>query len=136
MAGRGPAAPRREHDMQKIEEQRASMRARLEAALGVRLGFTMDEAAAIAGISKKGFYNSNIGFKVGGKRRVGVEDLLDLVAPLKGESKAITRPRPPTPSSSRGAPTKYERIEAERLGLSIRELRAQRALELGDGGGK
>ena len=56
--------------MQKIEEHRAAMRVRLEAALGVRLGFTMDEAAAIAGISKKGFYNSNIGFKVGGKRRV------------------------------------------------------------------
>lgn len=55
MAGRGPAAPRREHDMQKIEEQRAAMRTRLEAALGVRLGFTMDEAAAIAGISKKGY---------------------------------------------------------------------------------
>lgn len=35
-----------------------------------------------------------------------------------------------------GAPTKVERAEAERLGLSVRELRAQRAaLELGEGGG-
>lgn len=123
--------------MQKIEDQRAAMRVRLEAALGVRLGFTMDEAAAIAGISKKGFYNSNIGFKVGGKRRVGIEDLLDLVAPLKGESRAITRPRQAAPPmKTRGASTKAERIEAERLGLSVRELRAQRALELGDGGEK
>lgn len=121
--------------MQKIEEQRAAMRTRLEAALGVRLGFTMDEAAAIAGISKKGFYNSNIGFKVGGKRRVGVDDLLDLVAPLKGESRAITKPRQPAPLKSRGAPTKAERIEAERLGLSVRELRAQQALKLGEDGG-
>lgn len=123
--------------MQKIEDHRAAMRVRLEAALGVRLGFTMDEAAAIAGISKKGFYNSNIGFKVGGKRRVGVEDLLDLVAPLKGESRAITRPRAAAaaaPEKQRGAPTKAERIEAERLGLSVRELRAQQAIELGEGG--
>ncbi|MGB9130871.1 MAG: hypothetical protein WCB97_14605 [Thiobacillus sp.] len=118
-----------------IEEQRAAMRVRLEVALGVRLGFTMDEAAAIAGISKKGFYNSNLGFKVGGKRRVGVEDLLDLVAPLRGASRAITRPRAAAPEKQRGAPTKAERIEAERLGLSVRELRAQRALELGEGGG-
>lgn len=116
-----------------IEDQRAAMRVRLEAALGVRLGFTMDEAAAIAGISKKGFYNSNVGFKVGGKRRVSVEDLLDLVAPLKGGSRAITRPRQAAPIKTRGAPAKVERIEAERLGLSIRELRAQRALELGEG---
>lgn len=121
--------------MQKIEDHRAAMRVRLEAALGVRLGFTMDEAAAIAGISKKGFYNSNIGFKVGGKRRVGVEDLLDLVAPLRGASRAITRPRATSPEKQRGAPTKAERIEAERLGLSVRELRAQRALELGGVGG-
>lgn len=122
--------------MQKIEEQRAAMRTRLEAALGVRLGFTMDEAAAIAGISKKGFYNSNIGFKVGGKRRVGVDDLLDLVAPLRGESRAITKPRQPAPLKSRGAPTKAERIEAERMGLSVKEYRAraQSALELGEGG--
>lgn len=119
--------------MQKIEDQRAAMRVRLEAALGVRLGFTMDEAAKIAGISKKGFYNHAIGFKVGGKRRVGVEDLLDLVAPLRGESKATTRPREAVPST-RGAPTKRERIEAERLGLSVRELRAQQALELEEGG--
>lgn len=117
--------------MQKIEDQRAAMRVRLEAALGVRLGFTMDEAAKIAGISKKGFYNSSIGFKVGGKRRVGVEDLLDLVAPLKGESRAITRPRHVAPMKTRGASTKTERFEAERLGLSVKELRAQRALELG-----
>ena len=117
-----------------IEDQRAAMRVRLEAALGVRLGFTMDEAAAIAGISKKGFYNSAVGFKVGGKRRVGVEDLLDLVAPLKGESRAITRPRQAASMKTRGASSKAERIEAERLGLSVRELRAQRALELGEGG--
>ncbi|WP_296656563.1 hypothetical protein [Thiobacillus sp. 0-1251] len=120
--------------MQKIEEQRAAMRTRLEAALGVRLGFTMDEAAAIAGISKKGFYNSSIGFKVGGKRRVGVDDLLDLVAPLKGESRAITKPRQPAPSKSRGAPAKAERLEADRRGLTVRELRAQQAIELRDGG--
>lgn len=123
--------------MQKIEDHRAAMRVRLEAALGVRLGFTMDEAAAIAGISKKGFYNSNIGFKVGGKRRVGVDDLLNLVAPLKGESRAITRPRAAAAEKQRGAPSKAERFEAERLGLSVKELRAQRALELGlDEGGE
>lgn len=120
-------------NMQKIEDQRAAMRVRLEAALGVRLGFTMDEAAKIAGISKKGFYNHIIGFKVGSKRRVSVEDLLDLVAPLKGESRAITRPRQAAPMKTRGTSTKAERIEAERLGLSVRELRAQQAIELGEG---
>ena len=119
-----------------IEEQRAAMRVRLEAALGVRLGFTMDEAAAIAGISKKGFYNSGVGFKVGGKRRVGVDDLLDLVAPLKGESRAITRQRQAAPMKTRGASTKTERIEAERLGLSVKEYRAQAQIELVEGGGE
>lgn len=35
----------------------------------------------------------------------------------------------------RGKPSKAETVEAQRLGLSVREFRAQRALELGEGGG-
>lgn len=37
--------------------------------------------------------------------------------------------------SLRGAPTKKERLEAERMGLSVKEYRAQQAIELGEGGG-
>lgn len=46
------------------------------------------------------------------------------------------RPTPiPDPAApKRGAPSKVEQHEAQRLGLSVRELRAQRALELGEGG--
>ncbi|MHB8982212.1 hypothetical protein [Thiobacillus sp.] len=44
--------------------------------------------------------------------------------------------RQPQAQKKLGPPFKAERIEAERLGLSVRELRAQRALELGDGGGE
>lgn len=36
--------------------------------------------------------------------------------------------------SMRGAPTKKERLEAERMGLSVKEYRAQQAIELGEGG--
>lgn len=43
-------------------------------------------------------------------------------------------PQPAAPK--RGAPSKVEQREAQRLGLSVRELRAQRALELGEGGGE
>lgn len=118
--------------MQKIEERRAAIRPRLEAALGVRVGFTLAEASQITGLSKKSFYNLDVGFKVGVKRLVGVDDLLDLVAPLKAQ--AVPRPGQP-PAPRRGAPSKAESLEAQRLGLSVRELRAQRALELGEGGG-
>lgn len=50
----------------------------------------------------------------------------------EGAKKTKRQPQPP----KLGPPFKAERIEAERLGLSVRELRAQRALELGDGGGE
>ena len=124
--------------MQKIEEQRAAMRTRLEAALGVRLGFTMEEAAEITGISKKGFYNHAIGFRIGGKRRVGVEDLLDLVVPLlKKRERELPMPsegtQSPPSTAARGAPTKTERIEALRLGITVKELRAQRLRALQEG---
>ncbi|MFH1816309.1 MAG: hypothetical protein ABIK08_15130 [Pseudomonadota bacterium] len=117
----------------KIEEQRAAMRARLEAALGARLGFTLDEASGLTGIAKKSFYNLSVGYKVMGKRRVGIDDLLDLVAPLKpAQTQAMRLGQPPAPQ--RGAPTKLESLEAKRLGLSVKEYRAQQALELGEGG--
>lgn len=120
--------------MQKIEEHRAAMRTRLDAALGVRLGFTLAEASYITGLSKKSFYNMRVGFKVGVKRLFGVDDLLDLVAPLKsGQTGQAVRPGQP-PAPRRGAPSKTERAEAEHLGLSVKEYRAQRALELGEGG--
>ncbi len=41
------------------------------------------------------------------------------------------QPQPP----KLGPPFKEERIEAKRLGLTVAELRARRALELGEGGG-
>lgn len=53
--------------------------------------------------------------------------------PLKKE--VAEEVRPATSKPRRGASTMAERTEAKRLGLSVRELRAQRALELGEGGG-
>lgn len=119
--------------MQKIEEHRAAMRTRLDAALGVRLGFTLAEASYITGLSRKSFYNIDVGFKVGGRRLVGVNDLLDLVAPLKAQAVPMRPGQPLAPR--RGAPSKAEQQEAKRLGLSVRELRAQQALEPREGDG-
>lgn len=123
-----------------IEEQRAAMRTRLEFALGVRLGFTLDEASRITGLSKKSLYNMDVGFKVGVKRLAGVDDLINLVAPLKTKS-AVSGAREPSGfmPKKRGAPTRVERAEAERLGISVKEYRAQphqpqQAIELEEGG--
>lgn len=52
------------------------------------------------------------------------------------EKKEPTKREPQSKQSKLGAPTKVERAEADRLGLSVRELRAQRALELGGVGGR
>lgn len=121
----------------QIEEQRAQMRTRLEAALGVRLGFTLGEAAQITGLSKKSLYNMNVGFKVAAKRLAGVDDLLDLVAPLKPKPGQLQTARPDQPPApQRGAPTKLETLEAKRMGLSVKEYRqrVQFVLEPEEGG--
>lgn len=59
-------------------------------------------------------------------------DVLEWLASHREAPGRIKRkPRSPKP----GAPTKAERAEAERMGLSVKEYRAQQAIELGEGGG-
>ena len=55
---------------------------------------------------------------------------LDALARFMDQASGDTAKRP-----TRGRPSKKEELEAARLGLSVRELRAQQALELGEGDG-
>lgn len=64
-------------------------------------------------------------YSLGGRRMVRLDALARFMDQASGET---------AKRSPRGAPTKKERFEAERLGLSVRELRAQQALELGERG--
>lgn len=64
-------------------------------------------------------------YSLGGHRMVRLDVLARFMDQASGET--VKR-------SQRGRPTKKEELEAERLGLSVRELRAQQSLELGEGG--
>ena len=68
----------------------------------------------------------------GEKLVVFTSDLIDYL--VTGESQSSLsvplRKRARKPSKTTGRPTKPETLEAQRLGLSVRELRAQHALEL------
>lgn len=61
-------------------------------------------------------------------------DVLEWLASHR-EAQEKKKPTKREPQSKLGAPTKVERAEAGSLGLSVRELRAQRALELSEEGG-
>lgn len=52
--------------------------------------------------------------------------LIDLANYIDGMT--TIQPLPPVTRKAKGRPTKVEQVEANRLGLSIRELRAQRNL--------
>ncbi len=65
-------------------------------------------------------------YSLGGRRMVR----LDALARFMDQASGDTAKRP-----TRGRPSKKEELEAARLGLSVRELRAQQALELGEGDG-
>lgn len=64
--------------------------------------------------------------KLGGRRMVRLDDLASYLDAVSGAGK-------PLQAASRGRPSKTERLEAERQGITVRELRAQRAAETAGG---
>lgn len=66
-------------------------------------------------------------YSLGGHRMVRLDVLATFMDKASGSPATAKQ-------STRGAPTKKERLEAERMGLSVKEYRAQSALELGEGG--
>lgn len=65
-------------------------------------------------------------YSLGGHRMVRLDVLATYLDKASGTGTAK--------QSMRGAPTKKERLEAGRMGLSVKEYRAQSTLELGEGG--
>lgn len=68
----------------KIEITRNELRSRLQELLGDRIGFELDEAAGLMRLSRKTLYNKRVGFRCGGKRLVGVEDILSTLEGIEG----------------------------------------------------
>lgn len=65
-----------------FDKFKSELRQKLEAKLGSRIGFEINEAAAIMGLSRKTLYNTRIGFRCLGKRYVGVDDILSALFPI------------------------------------------------------
>lgn len=75
---------------------------------------------------------------VGDKLVVFTSDLIDYLRTGESQAELSVPPRKRTrkPGKATGRPTKPETIEAQRLGLSVRELRDKRVLELSAAGAK
>lgn len=65
-------------------------------------------------------------YSLGGHRMVR----LDVLAAFMDKASGTTASQ-----SRRGRPPKVVEVEAKRMGLSVKEYRAQQAIELGEGGG-